>query len=77
MPMGVEGDSGDAVSVGHGLIEVPKVEGGIGGHMEGKVVQSYDGAQVERTVIADVGFTLLDVIANLVWRWRGSKREKL
>jgi hypothetical protein len=42
--------------MGHRLIDVPVIEGGIGRHMDRELVKDDDGAQVQRTVIGDIGF---------------------
>ena len=54
--MAIEGDGGNAFTMGHGFVDVPKVEGGIGGHMDGEVVKGHHAAQVERAVIGHIGF---------------------
>lgn len=51
-----ERNGGNVELSGHRLIDVAVIEGGIGGHMDGEVVKSHHGAQIERAVTGDIGF---------------------
>jgi hypothetical protein len=44
----VERNGGDAVAIGHRLVGVPGIEGGIGGDVGGKEAQGGDRADVQR-----------------------------
>ena len=54
--MAIERNSGDATPMSHGLIDVPVVEGGIGGDMGRELVRGKDGVLEERAVMRHVGF---------------------
>jgi len=56
VPMAIEWDGGDAVPMRHRLIDIPVVEGGIGGDMGGQLVRGKDGVLEERAVIGDIRF---------------------
>ena len=54
MAMLVERNGGHAPAMGHGLIGVPGIEGGIGGDVGGEEAQGGDRADVEREEVGDV-----------------------
>src|SRR5438132_4396249 len=56
VPMTIERDGGDALSVSHRLIDIPVVVSGISGHMRRELVGARDRALIEGTIVGDIGF---------------------
>jgi hypothetical protein len=56
VPMRIQGKSSDARPVSDALIDVPEIVGGIGGDVDGVLIQRDDRRLVQRTKIGHVGF---------------------
>ncbi len=54
--MGIEGNSGNALPMGTGLVDIPGIVSGISRHMQGKAPQHRHGLDEEGEVIADITF---------------------
>ena len=56
MAVTVEGDGGNATPMGHRVVDIPVIEGGIGRHMDRESAKGHNSALIERTVMADIDF---------------------